>query len=69
MAIGTLPATRARVRLPWRARVRELLDRERILGPRFITPAMILILLLVDYPFGMALDFAQQFKVPQGGSE
>ena len=54
MAIGTLPvATQAR--LPWRARLSEYFDRERILGPLFITPAMLLILLLVAYPFGMAL--------------
>ena len=58
MAIGTLPATRAHPRLPWRARVREALDRERVLGPLFITPALILIALLVAYPFCMALYFA-----------
>src|SRR5215510_9213348 len=57
MAIGTLPvATQAR--LPWRARLSELLDRETFLGPAFITPAMILILLLVAYPFCMALYFS-----------
>jgi multiple sugar transport system permease protein len=39
-------------------RVRELLDRERFLGPAFVTPALLLILLLVAYPFGMALYFA-----------
>src|ERR671936_418837 len=58
MAIGALPTTAARARLPWRARVREALDRERVLGPLFITPAMILILLLVAYPFCMALYFS-----------
>jgi multiple sugar transport system permease protein len=58
MAIGTLPATRAHARLPWRTRVREMLDRERILGPLFITPALLLLLLLVAYPFVMALYFA-----------
>src|ERR671936_767232 len=58
MAIGALPTTAARARLPWRARVREALDRERVLGPLFITPAMILILLLVAYPFCMVLYFA-----------
>ena len=57
MAIGTLPvATHAR--LPWRARVREMLDREHVLGPLFVTPAMILIVLLVAYPFCMAIYFA-----------
>jgi multiple sugar transport system permease protein len=39
-------------------RVRELLDRERFLGPAFVTPALLLILVLVAYPFGMALYFA-----------
>jgi multiple sugar transport system permease protein len=58
MAIGTLPGTVARARLPWRTRVREALDRERILGPLFITPALILILLLVAYPFCVALYFS-----------
>src|SRR5262244_1993258 len=57
MAIGTLPvATQAR--LPWRARLSELLDRETILGPAFITPAMIFIVLLVAYPFCMAMYFS-----------
>src|SRR5438445_250346 len=58
MAIGTLPATGAPARLPWRTRVRETLDRERVLGPLFITPALILILLLVAYPFCVALYFS-----------
>jgi multiple sugar transport system permease protein len=57
MAIGTLPVA-AQTRLPWRARLSEFLDRETILGPAFITPAMILIVLLVAYPFGMALYFS-----------
>jgi len=57
MAIGTLPVA-AQTRLPWRARLSELLDRETFLGPAFITPAMILILLLVAYPFCMALYFS-----------
>jgi multiple sugar transport system permease protein len=39
-------------------RVRELLDRERFLGPAFVAPALFLILLLVAYPFCMALYFA-----------
>src|SRR5438046_5535231 len=58
MAIGTLPTTAARARLPWRTRVREMLDREHVLGPLFITPAMILILLLVAYPFCVAVYFS-----------
>src|SRR6188474_3970052 len=40
------------------ARVRGWLDRESILGPVFVTPALILLLLLVAYPFVMALYFA-----------
>jgi multiple sugar transport system permease protein len=39
-------------------RVRDLLDRERVLGPAFVSPALLLILLLVAYPFGMALYLA-----------
>ena len=57
MAIGTLPVA-ADARPSWSSRVSALFDRERILGPVFITPAMILILLLVAYPFCMALYFA-----------
>ena len=57
MAIGTLPVP-AHARPTWRARVSELFDRERFLGPAFITPAMLLILLLVAYPFCMALYFS-----------
>ncbi len=57
MAIGTLPVA-ARARLPWRTRLSESLDRETILGPAFITPALLLILLLVAYPFCMALYFS-----------
>jgi multiple sugar transport system permease protein len=39
-------------------RIRELFDREEILGPAFVTPALILIVLLVAYPFCMALYFS-----------
>ena len=41
-----------------RARVRVLLDREEILGPVFVTPALLLLLLLVAYPFVVALYFS-----------
>jgi len=58
VAIGSLPATVAAGRLSWRAHAREVLDRERVLGPLFITPALILILLLVAYPFCMAIYFS-----------
>src|SRR6187399_939781 len=40
------------------ARVRGWLDREEILGPVFVTPALLLLLLLVAYPFCMALYFS-----------
>jgi multiple sugar transport system permease protein len=39
-------------------RVRGLLDREWFLGPAFVTPAMLLIVLLVAYPFCMAVYFS-----------
>jgi multiple sugar transport system permease protein len=35
-----------------------LLDHERFLGPAFVTPALLLLLVLVAYPFFMALYFA-----------
>jgi multiple sugar transport system permease protein len=54
MAVGSVRVSAA---VP-RARVRELLDRERFLGPAFVTPALLLITLLVAYPFCMALYFA-----------
>ena len=54
MAIGNVGVAPI-VRLPFRTRVRELMDREWFLGPLFITPALILIALLVAYPFGMAV--------------
>ena len=57
MAIGTLPVP-AVARPTWRTRMHEWLDREQNLGPLFITPALILILLLVAYPFCMALYFS-----------
>src|SRR6185436_6455269 len=40
------------------ARVRALLDREEILGPVFVTPALLLLVLLVAYPFVVALYFS-----------
>ena len=47
-----------RGRLTGMAAVRGWLDRESILGPVFVTPALLLILLLVAYPFVMALYFS-----------
>ena len=56
MAVGTLrvPAPKASPRV----RVMEWFDREHILGPAFVTPALLLILLLVAYPFAIALYFS-----------
>ena len=56
MAVGgarVIPATR-------RASVglRAWLDREALLGPLFVTPALLLLLVLVAYPFCMALYFS-----------
>ncbi len=56
MAVGSVrvgpAASRSGLRL-W-----ERLDQERFLGPAFVTPALLLIVLLVAYPFVMALYFA-----------
>jgi multiple sugar transport system permease protein len=41
-----------------RGRLSTWLDRETVLGPAFVTPAVLLLLLLVAYPFVMALYFA-----------
>src|SRR4026208_2311551 len=43
---------------PLTTRVRGGLDRESVLGPVFVTPALLLLVLLVAYPFLMALYFA-----------
>jgi len=51
-----IPVQRGRPRMA--ARVRGWLDRESVLGPVFVTPAVILLLLLVASPFVMALYFA-----------
>ena len=51
-----IPVQRGRPRMA--ARVRGWLDRESVLGPVFVTPAVILLLFLVAYPFVMALYFA-----------
>src|SRR5437773_4418586 len=51
-----IPVPRGRPRLA--GRVREWLDRESILGPVFVTPALLLLVLLVAYPFVMALYFS-----------
>src|SRR3982074_3654539 len=58
MAIGTLPGTVARARLPRRTRVRAAPDRGGLPGPLFLTPALFLFFLLVAYPFCVALYFS-----------
>jgi len=58
MAIGNVGLAAAAPRDSWRVRARDLLDREQVLGPLFVTPALILLLGLVAYPFAMALYLA-----------
>jgi multiple sugar transport system permease protein len=54
--VGEIPVPRGRPRVT--ARLRGWLDRESILGPVFVTPALLLLLLLVAYPFVMAVYFS-----------
>src|SRR5882762_749117 len=58
MAIGTVGVAAAADRTALRAKAWGLLDREEWLGPIFVSPALILLLLLVAYPFCMALYFS-----------
>jgi multiple sugar transport system permease protein len=58
VAIGNVGVAPAPRRVSLGSRVRELLDREQFLGPAFVSPAMLLITLLVAYPFAMALYFS-----------
>src|SRR5436190_1214097 len=58
MAVGGIRVATASPRAGLTGRVRELFDREGVLGPLFVTPALIILLLLVAYPFAMALYFA-----------
>src|SRR5437870_12557385 len=58
MAIGRVGVAAVPARVSLRARVGNLLDREEWLGPVFVSPALILILLLVAYPFCVALYFS-----------
>jgi multiple sugar transport system permease protein len=51
-----IPVARGRARVA--GRLRGWLDRESILGPVLVTPALLLLLLLVAYPFVMALYFS-----------
>jgi multiple sugar transport system permease protein len=58
VAISDLELAHPVRRTGFRPRLRELLDRESFLGPLFISPALLLIALLVAYPFGMAIYLA-----------
>ena len=58
MAIGSAGVAAVPARVLLRARVGGLLDREEWLGPIFVSPALFLLLLLVAYPFCMALYFS-----------
>ena len=58
MAISDLELAHPVRRTGFRPRLREMLDRESFLGPLFISPALLLIALLVAYPFGMAIYLA-----------
>jgi multiple sugar transport system permease protein len=56
VAVGSVRVAAARA--PFPARVRQWIDREQVIGPAFVAPAALLILLLVAYPFCMAIYFA-----------
>src|SRR5437867_13287628 len=58
MAIGSVGVATASRSSSLRARMGELLDREQWLGPIFVSPALLLLLLLVAYPFCVALYFS-----------
>src|SRR5712664_4017779 len=58
MAVRANEITAPRGRPGAAALVRQWLDRESVLGPVFVTPALLLLVLLVAYPFVMALYFA-----------
>ncbi len=55
MAIGGTRAVPVDVSTSLRGRVGALLDRDRILGPLLVSPAVFLLLILVAYPFCMAV--------------
>jgi multiple sugar transport system permease protein len=58
VAVGSVGVASRAQRLPLAVRARELLDRERFLGPAFVSPALVLIVLLVAYPFAVAIYLA-----------
>ena len=53
MAVGGARVIPVVGRARFRLRVREWFDREAMLGPLFVTPALLLLLVLVAYPFCM----------------
>ena len=55
MAIGTARVATTPYRPGLRDRLGEWMDRETILGPAFVTPALLLLVFLVAYPFVMAI--------------
>ncbi len=55
MAIGTARVATTPYQPGLRDRLGEWLDRETILGPAFVTPALLLLVFLVAYPFVMAI--------------
>ncbi len=58
MAIGRIDLVGPARPVTLRARAGNWLDRERVLGPLFVGPAVVLLLLLVAYPFCIALYFS-----------
>jgi len=58
MAVGGARVIPVVGRARFRLRVREWFDREAMLGPLFVTPALLLLLVLVAYPFCMAVYFS-----------
>jgi multiple sugar transport system permease protein len=58
MAIDSARVIPATARPHLGVRLRQILDREHFLGPLFVTPALILLLVLVAYPFCMAVYFS-----------
>src|SRR2546428_4702959 len=58
MAVGGVRVATASSRVGLGGRAREFFDREGVLGPLCVAPALIILVLLVAYPFAMALYFS-----------
>src|SRR5262249_26168927 len=58
MASGSASVVARAPRPGFALRVREWLNREELLGPLFVTPALLVLLVRVAYPFGMAIYFS-----------